>query len=100
MYEVESLDALQDWLEDDKVLVDVWASYCQPCKRMEPIIREIDSEYSSLTIITVEADVQKDSRNYLAVSTVPTYIYFENGVERGRVVGAKPKRLLIKELGI
>jgi thioredoxin 1 len=99
MHEVESLEELHDWLnEDGKLLVDVWASWCQPCKRMEPIIHSIDSEYSAVTVLAVEADKHPEILEFLMVSSVPTYIYYEDGSERGRVVGAKPQSILEKQL--
>lgn len=101
MHEVQSLPELNDWLsEDGKILVDIWASWCQPCKRMEPILKDIDAEYSAVTILTVEADTQVDIMKHFDVVSVPTYIYFENGVEKARVIGAKPKLILEKQLGM
>ena len=74
------------------VLVDFWASWCTPCKMVAPIIDELANEHQGLLVV---AKVDVDSEPTLAVrndiSSIPTVLLFQNGIEIKRIVGAQPK---------
>ena len=84
-------------LGDNKVvIVDFWADWCGPCKKIAPILDEIASEYNVM-IAKVHVDQEQDLANKYDVSTIPTLLVFENGLPVKRVVGAQPKHKLVKE---
>jgi thioredoxin-like negative regulator of GroEL len=62
------------------------AGYCQPCKTFKPIMESLQSEMS-ITFIDVDASPQ--SATTWNVRSVPTTLLIENGIEKGRLVGAK-----------
>lgn len=83
--------------ENELVLVDVYTSWCGPCKAMSPIIDELSSYFENKAIISkIDADSNTDTAIKLNVRSVPTIILFKGGVEVERQVGAKSKNELIK----
>ncbi|MFZ9242612.1 MAG: thioredoxin family protein [Sediminibacterium sp.] len=82
-------------------IIDFWAEWCQPCKMMEPILKEIEKEYPNITIEKVNVDEDTAKTQNFEISTIPTFVLVnEEGREIKRVKGAMPKYKLLKELGI
>ena len=72
------------------------ATWCGPCKAFKPIILELISEGYNITIHDVDQE-QSLSSQY-RVSSVPTTVIEENGVEVDRFVGALPKETVKNKL--
>jgi len=72
------------------------ANWCQPCKSFKPIILELISEGYNITIVDIDQE-QSLSSQY-RVSSVPTTVIEENGVEVDRFVGALSKQQVIQRL--
>jgi len=77
------------------VLVDVWAPWCVPCRRVEPIIAEAAARYGDrLECVRLNADEATDLVGRYQILTLPTVILFTGGAEAGRIRGVpKPKKL-------
>jgi thioredoxin len=80
---------------DTPVLVDFWAPWCAPCKKMEPTIEAIAGRYAGrLVVARVNVDAEPRAAGRHDVLTLPTVILFRDGAPVDRIVGAvKPKRL-------
>ena len=73
-------------------VIDFWATWCGPCKLMNPILDEIEQEYSNDLVITkYDIDIEADKVKEYNIQSVPTYVILKDGVELDRVIGAKPK---------
>jgi thioredoxin 1 len=79
------------------ILVDFWAEWCRPCKMFSPILDEISKEYS-IWIGKINIDENKEKAAEYNIVSLPTTIVFENGKEVKRILGAKAKHMMLKEL--
>lgn len=81
------------------VLVDFWATWCGPCKMVAPVLEEIASERSEqLTIAKLDVDANPVTARDFQVVSIPTMILFKDGQPVKRIVGAKGKAALLREL--
>ncbi|MFV0419572.1 MAG: thioredoxin [Dysgonomonas sp.] len=79
------------------VLVDFWAAWCGPCRRMAPILDEIAKEYKdSVKIGKVNVDNYKKFSIDLGVEVLPTIIVYKDGKEVTRIKGLVSKDDLVK----
>ena len=81
------------------VLVDFWATWCGPCKMVAPVLEEIASERGEqLTIAKLDVDANPETAQNFQVVSIPTLILFKDGQPVKRIVGAKGKAALLREL--
>ncbi len=79
-------------IENGIVVLDIWADWCRPCKAIEPYLKELEREYPNVKFLKLNADEYPEILQDLGVISIPTVIYFKNGKEVGRIVGAQPKQ--------
>jgi thioredoxin 1 len=87
-------------LQSDKpVLVDFWAEWCGPCRAVAPILEEIAAEYGDkIKIVKLNTDENQALAMQYGISSIPTLNVYQNGEVVKKIVGAKPKPMLLKEL--
>ncbi len=81
------------------VLVDFWAEWCVPCHMVSPVVEEIGQEKGeSLRVAKLNIDENPEVTRRYGVMSIPTLMLFKGGEERARVVGARGKEALLKEI--
>ncbi len=77
------------------VLVDFSATWCGPCKKLEPIVDEIAGEYDGrLKVVKVDIDKARDTATKFGVLSVPTLVMFRDGAVKDQHSGLLSKRAL------
>jgi thioredoxin 1 len=87
-----------DVLNADKlVLVDFWAEWCAPCRKVEPLLEEIAGEMADkVTIVKLNIDENPKTAQAYRVMSVPTLTVFKDGQPVKSVAGARPKGDLVR----
>jgi len=79
------------------VLVDFWAEWCAPCKRIAPVVDELAGEYSGqVNFVKVNIDHNPTTPGNYGVRGIPTLMLFKDGKVIDKLVGAAPKESLIE----
>jgi len=82
-------------------LVDLWASWCMPCKMMIPVLNEVAEELpKGARVGKLNIEKYKDMASAMKVRNIPTMILLKDGKEVNRFVGVKTKDFLIKEINL
>jgi len=80
-------------------VVDFWAEWCMPCKMMMPILNDLASDESlPIKVFKVNVDQQRPLAAKFNIKGIPTLIILKNGKEVKRLVGAKTKDMIVKEI--
>ncbi len=100
MREVTDASFEQDVLNAEKpVLVDFWAAWCAPCRRVAPILEQIQSEHGDkLEIVKLNVDENPETAMKYQVTSIPAMKLYSGGEVVKTVIGAKPKPAIEADL--
>lgn len=84
---------------DKPVLVDFYADWCGPCQMVSPVVDEISEEYPDIKVCKVNVDEEGELSAEFGVMSIPTLIRFDNGEAVETMVGARPKKVILKMMG-
>lgn len=80
-------------------VVDFFADWCGPCRKMGPLLEEVEAELSSKVKFTkINTDDNIETARKYQVSGLPTLMIFKNGVPVERMVGLMPKSSIITNI--
>lgn len=81
------------------VLVDFWATWCGPCRKLGPVLDEISQDYSDkLKVVKVNTDENMNIAKDYSISGLPTLLIFKDGKAQERMVGLMPKSTITKNI--
>ena len=81
------------------IVLDCWATWCGPCKRLAPIIEEVAKDYDGRAIVG-KCDVEEDEDLAMrfGVRNIPTVVFLKDGQEVDRSVGLVPRAVLEEKI--
>jgi len=84
---------------DGTVLVDFWAAWCGPCKKVAPILEEIATENADrIRIVKVDTEANPGLVARFGITSIPTLNVYSGGELVQQIVGARPKQRLVADL--
>jgi thioredoxin 1 len=75
------------------------ADWCQPCKKVKPIVEELNREYFPGIFQIVDVDIENEMAKTFEIRSVPTFILFEDGKEINKIIGSQTKESLLEFIG-
>ena len=90
----------KDVIESDKpVVVDFWAEWCGPCKKLSPILEEVAEELDGeVTIAKVNVDEERNLGAMFQIMSIPSVLIFKNGEKVDEFVGLRSKADIVAQV--
>ena len=82
------------------MVLDFWATWCGPCRKVGPTIQELADEYEGQAIIG-KVNIEEDADDLVAefgIRNVPTILFIKNGEVVDKHVGAAPKKEFVEKI--
>ena len=84
---------------DMPVLVDFTAVWCQPCKMIDPIVKQLASDWDGrVKVVKLDADANPNIMMQYGVMGIPTLMLFKGGEVKERITGYQPKDKLVAKV--
>lgn len=83
---------------DKPVLLDFWAAWCNPCRRLAPIIEQIAIEHPEIKVCKVDVSEEPELAARFQVVNIPTLIVMKDGKTVNQSIGAIPKAQILAML--
>jgi thioredoxin 1 len=83
------------------VIVDFWAEWCGPCHAVSPVLDRIAEERpDELKVVKVNIDEERGLAEKYGIASIPTMILFRAGEPAAAAIGAQPKSMIERSLGL
>lgn len=84
-FTIENLDRVVK--SNSLVLIDFYAEWCKPCKKMTPILNKIADQNKNIKLLKIDAEKSDNIASVFKVEEIPTYVIIKNGRQVWRGVG-------------
>lgn len=102
--EVIAFHSSSKWMEYIKaskqsnklIVIFFTATWCGPCRSMEPTIKELAAKYTDIDLVKIDVDELFNVSCEYGIQTMPTFLFMKNGKEIDKVAGARKQDLQMK----
>ena len=75
---------------DKLAIVDLYATWCAPCKALAPVLEELADKYADkIKVVKVNVDEEESIAVKFGIASIPTVIFFKNGQTAASLVGLR-----------
>ena len=85
---VKVISEVSEVPQQGAVIIDFFATWCGPCKRIAPTYEKLAEAFTNVTFLKVDVDEAPELTNEYNISAMPTFVFLKNGKEVKRVEGA------------
>ena len=78
MSQVTEITELNEIPKEGSVVIDFYATWCGPCKKLAPIFEQLSNEFTTIKFLKVNTDDVEDLARHYKVSALPTLIFIKN----------------------
>ena len=83
------------------VIVDFWAEWCGPCHAVAPVLdRIVEERAGEVKLVKVNIDEEQGLAAKYGIASIPTMVLFKDGEPAAAAIGAQPKGMLERSLGL
>jgi thioredoxin 1 len=80
---------------DLPAVVDFWAAWCGPCRTLAPVVERVAADYAGRVLVAkLDVEANPATAQRFGAMSIPTLVFFRNGQEAGRMVGAQAEEVV------